>query len=65
MGGAVSFFFLIISIVMTVVRPISGRFFDRLGHKVIIIPAVISGMIGLFLLAITTGAFTLLLAAVF
>ncbi|MGO4889304.1 MFS transporter [Anaerobacillus sp. MEB173] len=64
-GGSVSLFFLIIAISMVIVRPISGRIFDRLGHKVIIIPGVISGIIGLFLLSITESATSLLIAGVF
>ncbi|WP_258000445.1 MFS transporter [Bacillus sp. Marseille-P3661] len=44
-GGAVSLFFLMMAIVMTVARPISGQLFDRLGHKVIIYPAIISGIV--------------------
>lgn len=65
LGGTVSMFFLIIAMVMMFVRPISGRLFDRKGHKVIIFPATLCGMIGLFLLAITQDTWTLLLAGLF
>ncbi|WP_257351109.1 MFS transporter [Pseudalkalibacillus decolorationis] len=64
-AGSVPLFFLIIAIVMTVVRPISGRLFDAVGHKVIIIPATLSGVIGLFLIAITQNTLTFFIAAVF
>lgn len=63
--GSVAFFFLIVSIVMAAVRPFSGRIFDNYGHKVIIYPAAASGIIGLFLLAITDNTATLLIAAFF
>ncbi|WP_408007576.1 MFS transporter [Pseudalkalibacillus sp. A8] len=62
---SVPLFFLIIAIIMTLVRPISGRVFDSYGHKVIIIPATLSGIIGLFLLAITHSTLTLLMAGFF
>jgi MFS family permease len=65
LGGSVSLFFLIMAVVMTVIRPLSGRMFDRFGHKVIIYPAALSGIIGLFLLAITENTLTLLVAAFF
>lgn len=61
-GGSVSYFFLIMAIIMVIVRPVSGRLFDSFGHKVIIYPATISGIIGLFLLSITHNTGTLLIA---
>ncbi|WP_044641036.1 MFS transporter [Risungbinella massiliensis] len=65
LGGSVSMFFLIIALVMMFVRPFSGRLFDRKGHKVIMFPATLCGIIGLFLLAITQETWTLLLAGLF
>ncbi|GAA0589160.1 MFS transporter [Virgibacillus siamensis] len=62
---SVSLFFLIMTIMMTVIRPFSGKWYDNYGHKVVIYPAVISGMIGLFLLSITHHTMTLLAAGVF
>ncbi|MED3780051.1 MFS transporter [Heyndrickxia sporothermodurans] len=65
LGGSVSLFFLVVAIVMLAARPVSGRLYDRLGHKVIIYPAAICGIIGLFLLSITHSASTLLFAGFF
>lgn len=65
LGGSVSLFFLVLSAMMVIVRPLSGRLFDSYGHKVIIYPGVISGIIGLYLLSITEHTFTLLLAGMF
>ncbi|MGV2940230.1 MFS transporter [Mesobacillus sp. LC4] len=65
LGATISLFFLVLTIVMVVIRPFSGRIYDRLGHKFIIYPAVVSGIIGLTLLAITQNTMTLLVAAVF
>jgi MFS family permease len=63
--GSISLFFLVMAIVMIVARPISGRLFDSWGHKLIIYPATVCGIIGLFLLSITHNTFTLLLAGLF
>jgi MFS family permease len=49
---------------MIVIRPISGRLFDNYGHKIIILPAILSGIIGLILLAFTSNTPTLLLAGI-
>jgi MFS family permease len=65
LGGSVSLFFLVLSAMMVIVRPLSGKLFDRYGHKVIIYPGITSGIIGLFLLSITEHTFTLLLAGMF
>ncbi|WP_077327945.1 MFS transporter [Virgibacillus siamensis] len=62
---SVSLFFLVMTIMMTVIRPFSGKWFDKYGHKVVIYPAAISGMIALFLLSITHHTITLLVAGVF
>lgn len=64
-SGSVSLFFLVMAIVMVVARPVSGRLFDTFGHKLIIYPATVCGIIGLFLLAITHSSWTLLLAGFF
>ncbi|TKC15363.1 MFS transporter [Robertmurraya kyonggiensis] len=65
LGNSVPFFFLVISIMMVLVRPLSGRLFDSYGHKVIIYPGVFSGIVGLFLLSIAEHTWTLLLAGLF
>jgi MFS family permease len=63
--GTVSLFFLVMAIVMLIVRPVSGRVYDSMGHKVIIYPAAISGIIGLIFLSIAENAFMLLMAGAF
>lgn len=63
--ASISLFFLVLTIMMILVRPVSGRMFDKYGHKVIIYPATIAGIIGLSLLAFTQNTLTLLIAAVF
>jgi MFS family permease len=65
LGSSISLFFLVLTIVMIIVRPVSGRLYDKYGHKVIIYPATISGIIGLSLLAVTENTITLLVAAGF
>ncbi|WP_174614216.1 MFS transporter [Virgibacillus ihumii] len=62
---SVSLFFLLMTIMMTIIRPFSGKWYDKYGHKVVIYPAAISGMIGLFLLSVTHHTVTLLAAGVF
>jgi MFS family permease len=63
--GSISLFFLVLTVVMIIVRPFSGRMYDKYGHKVIIFPATLSGIIGLTLLAFTQYTLTLLIAAAF
>ncbi|MGG1291544.1 MFS transporter [Bacillus smithii] len=65
LGGTVSLFFLTNAIVMTVIRPISGRLYDHFGHKVLIYPAAMAGIIGLMLLYFTYNTATLLIAGFF
>ncbi|WP_079505572.1 MFS transporter [Mesobacillus jeotgali] len=65
LGATISLFFLVLTIVMVVIRPFSGRMYDKFGHKFIIYPAVVSGIIGLTLLAVTQTTLTLLISAVF
>ncbi|GGE37652.1 MFS transporter [Pullulanibacillus camelliae] len=61
----ISSFFLVTAIAMIVIRPFSGRIFDRLGHKFLILPAAVFGLIGLFLLSITESTLLLVVAAGF
>lgn len=63
--SSISLFFLVLTVMMILVRPVSGRMFDKYGHKLIIFPATISGIIGLSLLAFTQNTLTLLIAAGF
>jgi MFS family permease len=61
----VALFFLVEAIVLLVVKMVSGIVYDRFGHKVIIYPAAICGMIGLYLLSIVNSTPMLLAAGVF
>ncbi|SFC64208.1 Predicted arabinose efflux permease, MFS family [Bacillus sp. OV322] len=64
-GGKVSIFFLIVAGMMVFTRPFSGKIYDRFGHKLLIYPASVSGIIGLILLAFTHNFAMLSAAAVF
>jgi MFS family permease len=64
LSDKVSLFFLIIAVVIVLVRPISGKIYDRKGHKYLIYPASICSIIGLNLLSITHEFFTLFVAAI-
>ncbi|WP_077247900.1 MFS transporter [Bacillus sp. FJAT-27225] len=54
-GGKISQFFIAQAIAMVLVRFFSGKIFDRWGHRILIIPAAISGAAGLVLLGFSTG----------
>ncbi|WP_335422145.1 MFS transporter [Bacillus sp. JJ1566] len=53
-GGKISQFFIAQGIAMVLVRSFSGKIFDRFGHRILIIPAAISGAGGLILLGFST-----------
>ncbi|MDR7855505.1 MFS transporter [Tissierella sp.] len=63
--ATISLFFLVESIVLLISKAASGIIYDRLGHKVIMYPAAICGIIGLYLLSIVDSTTILLVAAVF
>lgn len=65
LGTQITLFFVTFVILMLFVRPISGKIFDKKGHKFLILSASFFGIIGLLLLAITKNMFILLTAAVF
>ena len=65
LGANVSLFFLVFMFMMLLIRPISGRIFDKRGHKVLIYPAGICGVIGLLLLGVTNNLMILLISALF
>jgi MFS family permease len=50
---------------MLFIRPISGKIFDKNGHKMLIYIAGICGIIGLLILGATNNQLLLLIAAVF
>ncbi|TQR20123.1 MFS transporter [Psychrobacillus vulpis] len=60
-----SSFFAVFAIVMLLTRPFTGRIFDEKGPKYIIIPGLISFIIGLVLLAYMNSPFLFLLAGAF
>lgn len=60
-----SFFFLVYALAVLVSRPITGRLMDTMGTNIVMIPAFISFIIGLFILSLTHSAWMLLLSAVF
>ncbi|ANU24441.1 MFS transporter [Planococcus donghaensis] len=57
-----SFFFLVYAMAMLIVRPITGRLFDTVGPKVVIIPSIIIFGVGLIALSITEVSWMLLLS---
>lgn len=60
-----SSFFAVFAAVMLLTRPFTGRVFDEKGPKYIIIPGLISFLIGLVLLAFMDSAFLFLLSGAF
>ncbi len=65
LGTQITFFFVTFVILMLSIRPISGKIFDKKGHRVLIVPASLFALIGLLLLGITENLSTLLAAAIF
>jgi MFS family permease len=59
---AASFFFVIYAAAVLVTRPFSGRMFDLKGANFIMYPALISLLIGLFVLSQSQAGFILLIA---
>ncbi|MGE7666932.1 MFS transporter [Ureibacillus composti] len=64
LGGSISQFFIAQGISMVFVRSISGKIFDRFGHRILIIPGAISGAIGLTLLGLSTSMWMVLVSGV-
>lgn len=60
-----SSFFAVFAIVMLATRPFTGRIFDERGPKYIVIPGLVSFMIGLLLLAVMDSPFLFLLSGAF
>ncbi len=54
-GGRISQFFIAQGIAMVLIRFFSGKIFDRFGHRILMIPAAISGAGGLFLLGFSSS----------
>jgi MFS family permease len=64
LGGKVSIFFLLNAIVTVMIRPFSGKIYDRMGHKYLIYPACVVGISGLIIMALTRNFATLIVAAI-
>ena len=64
LGGKVSIFFLLNALVTVIIRPFSGKIYDRKGHKYLIYPACVAGIFGLIIMAFTQNLVTLIVAAV-
>ncbi|AKO92335.1 MFS transporter [Priestia filamentosa] len=62
LGGKTSFFFLIVGAMLVLTRPFSGKIYDQFGHKFLIYPACITGIIGLLFLS-HTSHFSMLVAS--
>ena len=62
LGGSISQFFIAQLIAMLVVRSFSGRVFDKFGHKVLIIPGAILGVLGLILLGLSNSLMMVLIS---
>jgi predicted MFS family arabinose efflux permease len=63
-GGRISQFFIAQGIAMVVVRSFSGKIFDRFGHRMLMIPAAVSGAGGLVLLGFSTSMMMVLISGV-
>ncbi|WP_315906288.1 MFS transporter [Priestia koreensis] len=64
LGSHVSLFFLINAVIMVVIRPFTGRIYDRFGHKYLVYPGALCGIIGLVLLSNTYSMPMFILAAI-
>jgi len=64
LGSQVSLFFLIISVVIVLVRPVSGKIYDQMGHRYLIYPASICSVVGLILIGYTHELLMLFIAAI-
>jgi predicted MFS family arabinose efflux permease len=64
LGGKVSIFFLLNAIVTVLIRPFSGKIYDRMGHKYLIYPACLAGISGLVIMSLTRNFATLIVAAI-
>ena len=62
--GAFSWFFVIYSIVLIVSRPIAGKIQDMYGDMIICVAGIIAQSIGLFLIAFSPSAATVIICAV-
>lgn len=61
-GGRISQFFIAQGVAMVLVRLVSGKIFDKFGHRVLIIPAAISGTCGLVVLGFSKSMLLVLIS---
>lgn len=59
------YFFLFNALAIILIRPVSGRLYDRFGHKALLIPGALSMFAGLILLTYATSTGGLFLSAIF
>lgn len=64
LGGSISQFFIAQLITMVIVRTLSGKIFDKYGHRVLIIPSTIAGAIGLLVLGLSTNMFMVITSGI-
>lgn len=64
LGGKVSIFFLINAVVTVLIRPFSGKLYDKKGHKFLIYTASVAGIAGLLIMSAAHSFGTLMVAAV-
>ncbi|BAK14995.1 MFS transporter [Solibacillus sp. FSL W7-1472] len=63
-GASISQFFIAQGITMVIIRSFSGKIFDKFGHRILIIPAAVSGAVGLVVLGFSTNMIMVLLSGV-
>lgn len=63
--AAASFFFIVYAVAVLVSRPFTGKIFDTKGPNAIMYPAIISFVIGMFLLSQANSAVVLLISGAF
>ncbi|MFJ8236088.1 MFS transporter [Ureibacillus sp. NPDC094379] len=61
-GGRISQFFIAQGIAMVIFRLFSGKIFDKFGHRILIIPAAISGAVGLGMLGLSSSMLMVLVS---
>jgi MFS family permease len=61
----IGLFFLITSLAEFIIRPLSGKLYDKRGHFSVLVPGAITSLIGTILLAKTTGISMLVTASIF
>ncbi|WCK55700.1 MFS transporter [Aneurinibacillus sp. Ricciae_BoGa-3] len=61
----VGWFFLVNALSVFIIRPISGKIFDKKGHFSVLFPAAFASIIGLVLLSYASSTVLLILAAIF